>query len=240
MEQDVPQRAIFRLIGLGGGLVFVGSLGYFTVSYGWRFDAPPQPGGSATAILVDFVLFTIFALHHSIFARGPIKVWIRNHVPPALERSLYVWISSLLFIATCAYWQPVGGEAWHATGIAARAMVLGQVLGGLWCVQCARRLDALELAGLKQAFGVVPATGAQHLDTRGPYAFVRHPIYFGWILIVFLAPWMNGTRLVFATVSTCYLAVAVPLEERELVRMYGPAYSDYQRRVRWRMLPGVF
>src|SRR5262249_14843275 len=122
----------------------------------------------------------------------------------------------------------------------AQMMTIGQVLGGLWCVLCASRLDNLELAGVKQAFGVVPATGALQLDTRGPYAFVRHPIYFGWILIVFLAPWMNGTRLVFATVSTFYLAIAVPLEERELVRMYGSTYSDYKRRVRWRMMPGVY
>jgi protein-S-isoprenylcysteine O-methyltransferase Ste14 len=241
MEHAAPHRAIHRLIGLGGGVAFVGSLVFFAASYGWFFDIPRrQPGGSATAILVDLVLFTGFALHHSIFARGPFKVWIRNHVPPPLERSLYVWISSILFILTCAYWQPVSGTTWHVTGATASAMTIGQLLGGLWCVLCARRLDAFALAGLKQAFGVVPPAGPQHLDTKGSYAFVRHPIYTGWLLIVWLAPWMNGARLVFAAVSTFYLVMAVPLEERELVKQFGSAYENYQRRTRWRIVPGLY
>jgi protein-S-isoprenylcysteine O-methyltransferase Ste14 len=36
------------------------------------------------------------------------------------------------------------------------------------------------------------------------------------------------------------LAIAIPLEERELVKVFGSAYKDYRRQVRWRMLPGVY
>jgi len=72
------------------------------------------------------------------------------------------------------------------------------------------------------------------------YGFVRHPLYFAWVLMVFAAPSMTGTRLVFAVLSTAYLAMAIPWEERTLVQVFGPEYEAYRRAVRWRMLPGIY
>jgi protein-S-isoprenylcysteine O-methyltransferase Ste14 len=72
------------------------------------------------------------------------------------------------------------------------------------------------------------------------YAWVRHPIYFGWVLAVFGTPHMTGDRLAFAIVSTMYLMVAVPLEERSLRRSFGDAYVRYTRDVRWRMIPFIY
>jgi protein-S-isoprenylcysteine O-methyltransferase Ste14 len=165
---------------------------------------------------------------------------MRAYIPPSLERSAYVWIASALFIATCAWWQPVPGTAWKISGVPARILSFCQLVGGVFCVLSARRLDVFELAGMRQAFGASPSSAPPQLDTSGPYGFVRHPIYFGWLLLVWLAPWMNGTRLVFAAVSTFYLVLAIPFEERSLVTTFGSAYSAYQRRVRWKMLPGVY
>ncbi len=51
---------------------------------------------------------------------------------------------------------------------------------------------------------------------------------------------MTGTRLVFASVSTLYLVVAIPLEERQMRRTLGPAYTTYAGAVRWRRIPGVY
>ena len=69
---------------------------------------------------------------------------------------------------------------------------------------------------------------------------VRHPIYFGWVLFVAGAPLMTHTRLLFAVVSVAYLVVAIPLEERSLIANFGDPYLAYRRRVRWRMVPGIY
>jgi protein-S-isoprenylcysteine O-methyltransferase Ste14 len=58
--------------------------------------------------------------------------------------------------------------------------------------------------------------------------------------MVWFAPVMTGSRLTFAIVSTAYLVIAVPFEERALRRDFGARYDDYRRRVRWRMVPGVY
>jgi protein-S-isoprenylcysteine O-methyltransferase Ste14 len=51
---------------------------------------------------------------------------------------------------------------------------------------------------------------------------------------------MNGARFLFAAVSTIYLVIATPFEERDLTRAFGAEYESYTRRVRWRILPGVY
>ncbi|HTM27343.1 MAG TPA: hypothetical protein VL225_19230, partial [Vicinamibacterales bacterium] len=61
-----------------------------------------------------------------------------------------------------------------------------------------------------------------------------------WALFVFGAPLMTGTRAVFAVVSTLYLAIAIPFEERALIQVFGDAYRGYQQRTRWRLIPGVW
>ena len=104
----------------------------------------------------------------------------------------------------------------------------------VFTVGSARRLGLLHLAGLSQVLRAdASASAPAELDQSGPYALVRHPIYFGWLLIVWPAPTMTGTRLVFAIVSTLYLGLAVPFEERDLRRLFGPAYDAYARRVKW-------
>jgi protein-S-isoprenylcysteine O-methyltransferase Ste14 len=97
----------------------------------------------------------------------------------------------------------------------------------------------MALAGIPQAEGRAVAAPAT-LRTAGVYGLVRHPIYLAWLLMVWPTPMMTGSRLTFAIVSTIYLMLAVPFEERSLVREFGPAYRDYQRRVRWRMMPFLY
>ena len=78
------------------------------------------------------------------------------------------------------------------------------------------------------------------LQTRGVYGFVRHPVYFAWVLMVIGTPHMTMTRMTFAVISTTYLAIAIPFEERGLLDVFGSEYREYQKRVRWRMIPGVY
>ena len=233
------RTAISAVVATGGGLLFAASLAYFGWQYVRGFDTPPPPGASAAgAVAIDLALFSLFALHHSLFARTGLKAAVTRKIP-ALERSAYVWIASLLFIAVCAWWQPVPGVAWHASGVLAAVLAGVQVAGGIFTLVAARHLDVLELAGVRQALHLTSGR-ASGLDDYGPYGLVRHPIYFAWLLLVWPAPLMNGTRLVFAAVSTIYLVVAIPYEERDLRRHFGTAYDEYSRKVPWRLLPRIY
>ena len=229
-------RIVSRALAWIGGGLFVLSLAvcawFYFVSLGH-----PGAGGGATAFAVDVALVTAFALHHSLFARDLVKRPLARKFGP-LERSAYVWIASLLLVAVCWRWQPIGGQMYAAAG----ALVLVHVaiqLAGLWLiVRAVAGLDPLELAGIRQAMGTPPKMEA--LQTRGPYGLVRHPLYLGWALLLFGTSTMTADRLAFAALTSFYLMVAIPWEERALLKSLGDDYSRYQRRVRWRMIPFVY
>lgn len=240
MSADPRLRLFPRVCAVFGGVVFIASLVYFGWQYAAGFDELPATAPASVAVMWDVALFSLFAGHHSVFARLGVKAWIRRVAPPALERSIYVWISSVLFIGVCAWWRLVPGAAWLVTGPAATLLSAGQVAGGVLAVASARALDLFTLAGVRQTFETGDRPAPVAVIDRGPYRLVRHPIYLGWFAFVWLAPHMNGTRLVFAVISCLYLMLAVPFEERDLRRTLGAAYEDYMRRVRWKIVPGLF
>ena len=193
---------------------------------------------------IDVALFSAFALHHSVFARLPVRAFVRRIVPSQLERSTYVWAASLMLIAVCFWWQPVPGVLWQVSSPWSWVMRGIQVAAVWLTLRSAAIIDGLELAGVRPLLtsGSEPPTpNAQspEFKTDGPYGWVRHPIYLGWIVIVFSVGTMTMTRLVFATISSIYLIIAIPFEERTL-RKQSPSYNDYARRVRWKLIPGVY
>jgi protein-S-isoprenylcysteine O-methyltransferase Ste14 len=232
--------AAVRSFAIAGGLIFVCSLVYTAWAYVGPFGlAMSESTSFVRPATLDALLFTGFALHHSVFARSGARQWTANRISLRLERSVYVWVASLLLSAIVALWQPVPGELWRVTAFPGLAFNAVQIAGVLVTLRASAALDVLSLAGVRQAFGTT-VPGPAHLVDGGLYGVVRHPVYFGWVLMVWPTSAMTGTRFVFAAVSTIYLALAIPLEERSLRTQFGAAYRDYAAKVKWRMVPGIY
>ena len=226
-----------RLFAWTGAVLFLLSLLSFGLVYGWRLRVPaPETGSTIRDTIDNIVLFTVFALHHSIMARTGAKTWLTRVVPPDLERSVYVWIASVLFLAVCWMWQPLPGVVWSTSGALFWILLAIQMIGVAFTLRAAGVVGVWELAGVKQPDHSRP------IDFRasGPFAIVRHPIYLGWVLIVFAAPVMTTSRLLFAVISSVYLIAAIPLEEASLLEAFPEQYGAYQRQMRWRLIPGVW
>lgn len=215
-----------------GAALFLASLLYFLFNYAVTF-ARPAAVTAPGAMAVNVALFSVFALHHSVFARAPVRAAVARLVPAPYERAFYVWVASLLFLGVCAGWRPVAGVLWDVTGAARGALWLLQAFGIWITLTSAASIGVLELAGVRE-------TVATDFTSAGAYGWVRHPIYTGWFLMVFATSPMTMTRFVFAAVSSLYLLVAIPFEERSLVRTSGGAYERYQREVRWKLLPWIY
>jgi protein-S-isoprenylcysteine O-methyltransferase Ste14 len=194
----------------------------------------PGPFGGWSAVAFDVLLFSAFALHHSLFARPSIKARLERLVPPSLIRSTYVWAASVLLVLVCLFWRPVGGTLYHVAlpWLALTAAV--QLTGFMLIARAVRAIDALELAGIRRS------GQPQALQITGPYHLVRHPLYLGWMLLVFAIAHMTADRLVFAALSSLYLIAAVPWEERSLEREFGDSYKRYKEAVRWRIVPYLY
>ena len=81
----------------------------------------------------------------------------------------------------------------------------------------------------------------QRVISTGPYAIVRHPMYAGAFLYL--------TGMPLALGSYWGLLVLVPMmavviwrlfDEEKLLAGGLPGYAQYQRAVRWRLIPGIF
>ena len=221
-----------------GAALFVISLSYFAYSFLITYAAPAAATARG-AVAVDLTLFTVFALHHSVFARERVRESIARLAPGGRERSVYVSVASLLFIAVCALWRPVAGVLWDVGGVALAGLWMLQLFGVYLTIRSAAIIDVWQLSGVAPA-AAAAAPGHGEFKTTGPYGWVRHPIYSGWFLLVFATSPMTGTRVVFAAVSSLYLLLAIPFEERSLRATTAGAYERYMDRVRWKLVPGVY
>lgn len=216
--------------------MFLLSLLSFLAMYAIRLRVPaPDDGSALRDAIANVVLFTIFALHHSVMARTGAKAWLTRSIPADLERSVYVWIASLLFLAVCWLWQPLPGIVWEVRGPGI-ALRLAQTFGIALTVAAARIVGVWELSGVKQPDLSKPI----EFKAAGPFSLVRHPIYLGWVLMVFATPVMTTSMLLFAVVSTVYLIAAIPFEERSLLEAFPEKYGAYQKQMRWRLIPLIW
>src|ERR1700694_3925054 len=113
-RRDGQLNPFERVFQWTGGALFVGALAFCGYSFVIVWSRSGAFNGPA--VLIDVVLFTVFAAHHSVFAREPVKHWLTRLVPERLLRSAYGWLASLLLIAVCVAWQPVGGEVYRVQG----------------------------------------------------------------------------------------------------------------------------
>lgn len=222
-----------RLLVWLGGAMFVTSLAVCAHTYivVW---AGPGPSGSPVAIVLDAALLTLFAAHHSLLARERFKRRLERIVPRRLMRAVYVWTASALLLLVLGLWAPIGGTVYRANGLVGVVLAAVQIAGVLLIARSVATIDPLELAGIRSH------ARREGLEVGGPYRLVRHPLYLGWVLAVFGAAHMTGDRLAFAVMTTTYLVVGIPWEERSLRDVFGAEYERYQRTVRWRILPYVY
>ena len=81
----------------------------------------------------------------------------------------------------------------------------------------------------------------QQVCSKGPYAFVRHPMYSAiimWCIAVVMVLPSVWVALVSASVAAT-IVVRTTLEDGMLSRELA-GYPEYQRGVRWRLIPFVW
>lgn len=193
------------------------------------------------ALLIDTLLIALFGIQHSVMARPTFKNWWTRFVPKPIERSTYVMFTNVVLVLLFAFWQPIGGSVWkiqHPTGQA--ALWTCYALGWITVLFTTFLINHFDLFGLRQVWLYFRGKPYTHLTFRtpGPYRYVRHPLYVGWITAFWATPTMTITHLVFALGMTAYILVAIPLEERNLVTYHGKSYADYRRTVPM-LIPGL-
>jgi protein-S-isoprenylcysteine O-methyltransferase Ste14 len=88
-----------------------------------------------------------------------------------------------------------------------------------------------------RSFGILPAN--RGIVSKGPFRSVRHPIYFGWLILSL------GYAMSFASERNILLiAMTLPfmvwrIGQEEVHLSADPEYLQYMKQVRYRLWPGV-
>jgi protein-S-isoprenylcysteine O-methyltransferase Ste14 len=197
-------------------------------------DGPPGTAGTLVAFAIDACVLGVFAIQHSVMARPAFKRWWVRIVAPAIERSTYVLISSLLLALVFVAWQPLTAVIWdlHASA-AGELLVVLYWAGWLIVLLSTFMISHFDLFGLAQVWRKLrgrplPQAGFKEVLL---YRFVRHPIMLGFVIAFWSAPVMTAGHLLFALLTTGYILVGVRLEEHDLMDAFGSAYARYRERV---------
>lgn len=215
-------------------LTFLYSLGFLeNVAVPKSIDSGPA-APLAPGLPLNLALLSVFALQHSVMARQGFKRWWTRVVPPAIERSTYVLFASLALILLFWQWRPLPAALWKVDLAAGRFAMQALFVGG-WIIVLAGTLQIshAELFGLRQVYAHWQREKlvASELATPGVYQYVRHPIYFGFLIAMWSTPSMTLGHLLLAAASTGYILVGISFEERDLAALHGEAYRRYRREV---------
>jgi len=210
-------------------IAFVGNIGLVPKT----IDSGPA-GPLTKALIINAVLLSLFAVQHSVMARRWFKDWWTQIVPWTIERSTFVLFASLALILLFWQWRPIGIEIWTVDNPFIRAMLWALFAAGWGTVLVVTFLiNHFDLFGLRQVW--LPLIGRPYtrieFRTPMPYRYVRHPLYFGFLLAFWMTPTMTLAPLVFAATTTAYIVLAIQFEESDLVSEHGAAYEEYRRSV---------
>ncbi len=194
-----------------------------------------EEAGLLNALLVNGLLLTVFAVQHSLMARPAFKKWWTGIVGKAAERSTYVLFSSLALLLLFWFWVPVKTVVWEVQDVMLRNIITAVYLLGLTIVFLSSfMINHFDLFGLKQVYENMVGKNPEEptFTTNYLYGLVRHPIMLGFLIMLWAAPTMSVGHFFFTVGGTLYIYIAVKyLEERDLRKMIGAQYEDYQRRV---------
>jgi protein-S-isoprenylcysteine O-methyltransferase Ste14 len=211
-------------------LYAIGFLGNFGVP---KSIDSGRDGSIAGTLAIDGALLALFALQHSIMARPWFKrAWTRI-VPEPAERSTYVLFSSDALLLMFWQWRPIGGVIWKLDGAGAVIMLALYGAGLVTVLLSTFLINHFDLFGLRQVYLYLAGHPYTPLQFHTPffYRYVRHPLYFGWLLTFWSAPVMTVAHLFFAIMTTAYIFVAIRFEEADLVRAHGDKYRRYRQEV---------
>ena len=222
----------------GGSLVMFGIFCYVGSLHLVRLGL--NEGG---VLFFDCFLSLAFFLQHSGMVRKPFRRFLSRFIPEAYVSAFYAILSGIVLFAVIVCWQESSSTILTAKGalrLLLRAIFAASIVGFYYGTKTLGFIDPFGIRAIKYRLrGKKPRKTP--LTISGPYRFVRHPLYFFVLLMIWSNPYLTLDRLLFNVLWTAWIYIGAFLEERDLVANFGEAYGEYKRKVPmlipWRIHP---
>jgi protein-S-isoprenylcysteine O-methyltransferase Ste14 len=188
---------------------------------------------SATALVWNACLSTAFFVQHSAMIRRSFRQYLEPFVPEPFHGLLFTVSSASALIVCLAFWQRVGEPISRIDGAPAwlmRSLFFLALAGLVWGVRALRSFDTF---GLRPVITHLRGTQIRQspIIIKGPYRWVRHPLYFFVLVLIWTCPVITLDRLLFNGLWSAWVILGTFLEERDLVSQFGDPYIQYKRDV---------
>lgn len=233
------KKWIFLLYSIACYLVFFGTFIYLVgfvqnLYFQKTIDRGDISESLLTAIAINTGLLFLFGFQHSTMARKSFKETWLSIIPSPIERSTYVFVSSLILLIIMIGWQPIPIQVWDFTGQTLGNFISGfSWLGWALLLLSTFSINHFHLFGLFQPYKFITGQLDQALKFKIPllYKLVRHPLYLGFLISFWFAPLMTIGHLLFSSAMTLYILIGITMEEKDLVSEFGKDYEDYRKKV---------
>lgn len=147
----------------------------------------------------------------------------------------------LLILSGSLMFSPGSTPALAAIRVVPGALGFAWLGVGLTALGVAFAIWARVTLGKNWSGAVVTVKERHELVTRGPYAFVRHPIYSGFLLAALGTVMTNGDLggLIGFALMVLAFALRIPREERFMTEQFPADYPSYKKRVKT-IVPFIF
>ena len=222
-----------------GFLSYLAFFGVFSYLMGFIFGmfVPKDVNGgmpdySLSALLINLSLILLFAVQHTIMARSNFKRWLTERVPVAIERSIFVLVTSGILALLFWQWRPNPTVLWSFDSIVLQGVFYaGCALGFGIVFYSSFLINHFDLFGLRQVYLYMQGRKYTHPELKvvSLYRYVRHPLMLGMLVAFWSTPHMTVGHFTLAAAFTAYIIVGTLIEEKALVEELGAQYLEYQK-----------
>lgn len=145
-------------------------------------------------------------------------------------------VSLSYFPILLAFILPGFDHRWGWSSIPIGVVIIAQVL-----VVVGYGIVLLVFRENQYASRIIEVTQKQKVIDTGPYALVRHPMYFGTTLLYILSPLALGsTWAVIPAVFIVPVLVFRIMDEEKMLARDLEGYPAYMQKTRYRLVPGIW
>jgi len=182
----------------------------------------------------DTVLSSIFFVQHSSMLRKGVKRQMARWIPPFCSGAAFTLVSALALCLIMLFWQQSDVVLVELKGLwrwVANIVFFASVAGTGWGVWALRPFDPLGTEPIKERLSGRSQPVQATFAVRGPYLWVRHPLYFLVLVLLWSRPDLTADRLLFNLLWSGWIYVGTRMEEKDLLAEFGDVYRQYQTMV---------
>ncbi len=184
-------------------------------------------------LLWDALLSLFFFIQHSGMVRRSFRRRVREVAPAHYDGAIYAIASGIALTIVALFWQRTETEILILQDEPRTVASLFSILGLLLFIYGAaslRPFDPLGIGPIRAHLREMKYRSGP-IVIRGPYRWMRHPLYAAVLLLFWSNPDVTSDRLLSNILWTVWIYIATLLEERDLTAEFGDDYLQYKKAV---------